>query len=345
MDAWFPRDGDVFITTEGFIFYVFGYEHPIGRVFSFLKYIPLNFQSLFEIRFLKRRWKLHDKILVRAEKLYTAKNYNEIIETFKKYFPDYYYFCPYRNKEIISAPLRSIEKVFEPKACLESLRKTGGRDDLEKTALELITLLSEQSDVHLEDFGIHGSIALSMHTSESDIDLTVYGSRNFRRVEETIKRLTVEGELKHLAKNWIDKVRKHKGRCKDKIFNYTAVRKMEEIHFKYGEYSYKPIKPVRFQCVISNDEEAMFRPAIYEIADYRPLNDASELPKEERPEKVISMIGCYRNIAHKGERIRVSGRLERVEHNETGQIYYQVVVGTGTSEDEYIQPEKVRRPR
>jgi len=340
MDTWFPRDGDTFVTKEGFVFYVFGYEHPADRVISFLKYIPLNFQSLFKIRYLKRRWKLGDRTLVRAEKLYTAQNYNMIIETFKKYFPDYFYFCPFRTKELISAPLRQIDKVFEPRACLESLRRNRGKDRLERLALDLVSFLSEQSCVDLENFGVHGSIALNMHSSESDIDLTVYGSKNFRKVEETIGKMIAEGELKHVAKNWIDRIRKHRGRYKNKLFNYTAVRKIEEILIKYGEYSYKPIKPVLFQCTVSTDEEAMFRPAIYEISDYHPLNDASELPQEERPKKVVSMIGCYRNIARNGEKIRVSGKLEKVEHVETGHVYYQVVVGTGTSEDEYIRPEK-----
>ena len=40
MENWKPRDGDTFVTKEGFIFYVFGYEHPPNRVFAFLKYIP-----------------------------------------------------------------------------------------------------------------------------------------------------------------------------------------------------------------------------------------------------------------------------------------------------------------
>ncbi len=48
------------------------------------------------------------------------------------------------------------------------------------------------------------------------------------------------------------------------------------------------------------------------------------------------MIGCYRNVVKRGERAEVSGMLERIENVETGEIGYQIVVGTGTSEDEYI---------
>jgi predicted nucleotidyltransferase len=50
------------------------------------------------------------------------------------------------------------------------------------------------------------------------------------------------------------------------------------------------------------------------------------------------MIGCYRNIARRGDRIRVSGVLERVENLDTGAIHYQTVVGTGMSEDEHVWP-------
>ncbi|KPV65301.1 MAG: hypothetical protein AOA65_0336 [Candidatus Bathyarchaeota archaeon BA1] len=49
IQQWAPADGDTFVTKEGFIFNVFGYEHPKNRVFAFLKYIPSNFKTLFQI--------------------------------------------------------------------------------------------------------------------------------------------------------------------------------------------------------------------------------------------------------------------------------------------------------
>jgi predicted nucleotidyltransferase len=50
------------------------------------------------------------------------------------------------------------------------------------------------------------------------------------------------------------------------------------------------------------------------------------------------MIGCYRNVARRGDRVQVSGMLEQVENLETGEVFHQVVVGTGISEEEYIWP-------
>jgi predicted nucleotidyltransferase len=340
METWRPRDGDTFVTKEGFIFYVFGYEHPPNRVFAFLKYVPSDYADLFPIRYLSKKWNLRGKTLFRAEKLYTAKNYQILIEILRKNFRHYVYFCPFRMKEVISAPLDAIKEVFVPKDCLQKIALSPKKDDIQKLALELISMLSAKAKVDFEDFGIHGSIALNMHSANSDIDFVVYGAKNFRKVEKAIEKLVEKGELSYVFKTRVDRIRKYRGRYKGTVFVYNAVRKFEEIKTKYGENRYQPIKPVKFKCEVLDDKEAVFRPAIYRIGNYSPLNDNSQLP--EPPTQVISMIGVYRNIARKGKEIEVSGMLEKVENVETDQTFYQVVVGTGKSEEEYIWPLKVK---
>jgi len=224
--------------------------------------------------------------------------------------------------------LKQIEK-FKPKVV--SL-------DRQEEAAELVSLLSEGSRVPLKDFGIHGSVGLNMHSIYSDIDLVVYGSQNFRKLEKTVDRLVEEENLKYVFTKKVDKARKHRGRYKDRRFVYTAVRKLEEITVQYGRFKYKPIKNVTFNCRVVDDSENMFRPAIYQIRNYQPHDPASELTEEQVPTKVLSMIGYYRNVARQGEGIKVSGNLERVENVETGEVHYQVVVGTATREKEYIEP-------
>ena len=336
MENWTPRDGDTFITKEGFIFYVFGYEHPSNRVFAFLKYIPSEHAGLFAIRYLDRTWNLRGRKLLRAEKLYTPQNYQIVIKTLKENFSHYVYFCPFRMKEVVSVPLNFIEEVYIPKDRLQKLAFSSKRDNLQKLALELISMLSAEAKVDFEDFGIHGSIALNMHSASSDIDFVVYGAKNFRKVEKTIEKLVKEGELNYIFKTKVDRIRKYRGRFKGTPFVYNAVRKLGEIKTKYGENRYEPIKPVKFKCEIIDDEEAIFRPAIYKIGEYLPLNDDSQL--EEIPKQVVSMIGVYRNIAKRGQKVEVSGMLERVENLETGQSFYQVVIGTGKMGEEYIWP-------
>jgi predicted nucleotidyltransferase len=287
---------------------------------------------------LERTWKYGETRLFRAEKLYTAQNYQSFIETFRKNFPDYVYYCYLRNKELISAPLSSIERAYVPKDCLTALTKLEHPDMLQKMALDLIRLLSNESGVGMEDFGIHGSIALNMHAPESDIDFVAYGSQNFRKVEATIARFVNAGVLSYIFSNRLDAARRFQGRYLNRTFMFNATRKPEEVKSKYGMFRFSSIDPVRFQCTVSDDSETMFRPATYKIGNYKPLDSASELPPDKIPDRVISNIGCYRNIARQSSEIKVSGKLERVEEIRTGDVFYQVVVGTATSEEEYIWP-------
>jgi predicted nucleotidyltransferase len=331
-------DGDTFVTKDGFILNTFGYEHPDDRVFAFLKYIPAQFKELFHVEMLERTWRYGENQLFRAEKLYTAKNYQSFIETFRKNFPDYLYYDQFRDKELITAPLRLIEDVYVPKDRLVWLQTLPKHDKLQSMALELINLISKESGVDLNDLGAHGSIELNMHAPESDIDFVVYGSENFRKVEDAIARLVNTAKLSYIIGNRLDAARKFQGRYRGKIFMYNATRKSDEVTAQYGMYRYIPLDPVRFQSTICNDSENMYRPATYKISTFKPLDPESELPIDKIPVQVVSNIGCYRNIARQGSEIKVAGRLERVESTQTNEVFYQVVVGTATSEEEYIWP-------
>lgn len=332
-------DGDTFVTKDGFILNTFGYEHPNDRVFAFLKYIPAQFKELFNVEMLERTWKYGDNKLFRAEKLYTAKNYKTFIEAFRMNFPDYLYFDPYRQREIITTPLNLIEDVFVPRDRLVWLESLPKRDTLQQMSSDLIHLISQESSVSLNDLGMHGSIALNMHAPESDIDFVVYGSENFRLVESAIERLVNAGKLTYIAGNRIEAARKFQGRYNKKIFMYNATMQFEDVkNIKYGAYRFVALDNVQFQCTVSDDSQTMFRPATYKITNYKPLNSQSELTPEKIPVQVLSNIGCYRNIARKGSEIKVAGKLERVESTSSSEVFYQVVVGTATVEEEYLWP-------
>ena len=337
-ESWIPRDGETLLTKDGFIFYVFGYEHPEKRVFAFLKYINSNLAHHFHIRFLKQKWNLEGLELSRPEKLYTVENYQKFLETFRKYFPQYLYCCPFRSKEVLSVPLNQIKKVFLPGECLQAIFEKANKDELQKETVELVSLLSKESKLTFQDFGIHGSVGLNMHSEYSDIDLVVYGSENFKMLESAINRLADEGIFTHVCTKKIDYARKHRGRYHNRRFVYNAVRKYDEIDDLHGKIRYNPVKNVSFICTVSDDNENMFRPAIYPIKNYQPDNSESELPDEKIPKRVLSMIGYYRNVARTGDNVKVSGTLEQVINNETGAVSFQVVVGTATREKEYIEP-------
>jgi len=339
---WVPADGDTFVTQDGFIMNTFGYEHPADRVFAFLKYIPAKYKDLFDVEMLTRTWKFGSKPLTsqlfRAEKLYTAKNYQTFIEAFRKSFPNYLFYDTTRGKELITAPLDKIEQVFVPKDRLVWLQNLKNPDPFQQMALEIIDLVHKESGVPYADLGLHGSTALEMHSQESDIDFVVYGTRNFRIVEETLQRLVNQGTLSYIAGNRIEAARHFVGKYKGKIWMYNSTKKLEEIKGQYGDYTYQPLAPVRFWATVCDDTETMYRPAIYKITGYKPMDPQSELPLEQTPAIVTSNIGCYRNVARAGSQIKVAGTLEKATSTKNGSTFYQAVVGTATSEEEYIWP-------
>jgi predicted nucleotidyltransferase len=320
----------------------FGYEHPDERVFAFLKYIPAQYKNLFNVEMLNRTWRFGTTPLTsqlfRAEKLYTAKNYQTFIEAFRKTFPHYLFYDQTRSKELITAPLDEIEQVFVPKDRLVWLQNLKKPDKLQSLALELIEVVSKESNVPKNDMGIHGSIALDMHAPESDIDFVIYGSENFRKVEEAIQRLVNEAKFTYIAGNRIEAARKFVGKYKGKIWMYNATKKPKEIKTQYGDYTFTALSPLRFIATVCDDTETMYRPATYKITNYKPQDAQSEIALEQTPTIVTSNIGCYRNVARTGQQIKVAGTLEKAQNTKTGRNFYQVVVGTATSEEEYIWP-------
>jgi predicted nucleotidyltransferase len=177
-----------------------------------------------------------------------------------------------------------------------------------------------------------------MHTKLSDIDLVVYGSKEFRKVEETVGKFASKGEATYVFTKRYDHRKRQRFRYKGTLVVFNATRRMEEIGERYGDYLYTPIKPLHFKCSVAEDSEAMFRPSIYGIREHRPLNSPSEMGEERYPLKLVSMIGYYRNIARKGDDVEVSGVLEKVVKVKTGEAFYQVVVGSSMEGNEYIWP-------
>ncbi|MFB0562830.1 MAG: hypothetical protein ACETWM_16655 [Candidatus Lokiarchaeia archaeon] len=331
---WLPRDGDAIFTKEGFIFYTIGYVHPEERVIAFIKYIPKELQDRFNVPWLSFEWKLEGVPLVRPEKLYSPKIYDSFIASLRKIIPDAIYFNPYVGKELVTVPKNHIKNVYVPKERLQFLLGKKDPDKLEKKAIEIIDMLSKDSGVPMEDLGIHGSISLQMHNYQSDIDISVYGSENFRKVKKAFHSLASKDEVSILEIDKFDRIRQNRGLYQDTRFVINATRKIEEITERFGQYRYEAIKPVEAICRVVNEEESMFRPSIYKVDEC----ESKQINKEEEPRRVVSMIGQFRDFASVGEKIKVRGMLEKVEDlTSPGKTEYRIVVGSGKGE-EYLWP-------
>jgi predicted nucleotidyltransferase len=332
-------DGDIIVTQDNLIFYTFGYSHPPSRVIAYLKYIPKEFKTLFPFDFLNTVWNMEGLKLVRPKALYSPKNFQIILRVFSENFPNYLYTCPLVGTKLVAIPLKSIKKVYNPQETLKKLVKQSSLRPLEKLAIKLINVLSRKSNVPLECFGIHGSIALGIHSHFSDIDISVYGAKNFLLVKHGVEELVQHGLISYLFEDKADIFRRNKGKFERKKFVFNAIRKSDEIHEKYGQCNYQRVKRVHFWCTISEDSESNFKPAIYGITGYKPLNRDSKLENAKLPVELISMIGRYRGIAKKNQTVDVAGMLEKIRNMEDDTTNYRVVVGShGATEEEHLWP-------
>lgn len=340
-EGYLPRDGDIIVAREGLVFYAFGYEHPPGRAFAFLKYIPERLAERLAARqvdFLPLRWRYEDIMLLRPKELFSPSVWRATLDFLRAELPDYVFYCPFLGKEMISVPLEHASRVLVPSECLKALRVRRARDRLQEAALEMVELLSSASGVPEEDFGLHGSLAMGMHGPWSDVDLVVYGSKAFRAVEAAVRRLAEEGELELETGDPLEARRGLRGRFKGIRFVYTAVRKPDEIRWAYGSRAYFPLGQAELVCRVVCDEEAMFRPAIYQVTGCEALGSwGDDWPKPSQISIVACMVGLYRNAAKAGDKMRVRGTLERVVELATGREQYQVVVGSGRP-DEFLNP-------
>ena len=323
------RDCDALVTKHGFIFYVVGYEHHPGRAICNLKYIPEDYARYFNLEWLDQTWRFKGRRLVRPKVLFSHETYRVVVEALRSHFPEYVYYSKRLGKYLVSVPEHLIEEVYRPDESLARLLRKAGRDELENKAVELVLALSERSGVSLENFGVSGSISLGMHGRFSDIDVIVYGARNYLKVLEALRLLEEEGRLSLSRDTPLDRVRLNRGRYGGVRFNVNAVRAFSEI--PSTSIPYVPVSPVKAVCKVIDDSESMFRPAVYGVEVVEVLE--GELDNPAKVSRVVSMIGLHRMIARAGDEIVVKGVLERAALR--GGEDYRIFVGSGLQR-EYI---------
>ena len=323
------RDGDAVVTDRGFVFYVFGYEHPPDRYHCFLRYIPEQHMGRFDLDWLDLGWRMGGTKIVRPKDIYSPENHGNIIEVLRRSFPDYLYFDQQLERWMIAVPTEDIAEAYVPSRQLLRLMRRGARGSLEEKALGLINSLSDTADIPLGFFGVRGSISLGTSRPGSDIDVAVYGSSNYLRVKSALLRLEADGSLALKRETRLDRKRLNKGIFRGKDFVVNATRRFSEMRRR--RRAYRPLGTVEVDCLCASAEEAMFRPTLYEVKDCRAVGDMNlDL---DRVSEVASMIGTHRCVVSEGERFRARGVLEGVLDGAGNHL--RVVVGTGRA-GEYL---------
>jgi len=330
------REGDFIETFDGNIFDVKGLVHPPDRIIAFIRFTPNP----------KGERKRGN---TRYEKVYPL---HERYELLRKRFPQYLVLDPVFNEWLCEVPIEMVKKHYDPKKYLTQLRRKRVLEELEEQALKLVQLLKSAAGLRWSAFGVSGSLLTGLHSSASDIDLVVYGSRNGEKVYNGLKAL-VRDETSHLKPysrqelrrlfdfrskdthtSFEDFVRTEsrkvlQGKFHNRDYFIRCVKEWNETDERYGSIRYEPLGEATIRATIANDSEMIFTPCTYQIEDVKTLHGKKVEPLRE----IASFRGRFCEQARNGEAIIARGKVERVKKAEAvGKEHFRLLLGNKPSD-------------
>jgi hypothetical protein len=339
-----PKDRDFIETTEGLIFCVVGYLHPLDRYTAYLKYVPAT----------EGKWTRGGTRYSRVVPFYHVTQVLNTYNLLKEKYPQYIFDCPVRKITISSIPHTNVKKYYLPRERLEILTKEGAVDALEQKLLDLVDFLKTEANLHLSDFGVTGSILTRNHNlAFSDIDLTIHGLKASNAVKETVLKKREEGGTlepfsKKQATEWsttraarfplsteeLKKIVERRWNYSffDKTYiSFHPIRLDNEINETYGDFYYQPKGVVHGTAEIVDSTESFLLPAIYKVDNVKV--DSPNLNIRQ----LVSFEGLFSDIFREGEKIEFAGTLEEVSGKDS---YHRVVVGSSSFKDSFIKLRK-----
>lgn len=282
-----------------------------------------------------------------------------LLQTFRllKAHPQYLYSSPVFNVRMSAVPLDRILAHLRPEEKAYRLFHLEELDPLQQKVVNLVKIFSNESNVPTDYFGVTGSVLLDIHQEFSDVDLLIYGTKNVPAVKEALLRLYEQSDsLVHrfdekTMEEWcMDKTRMYpltyaesaaiyrrkwgRGLFHGTKFSVHPTKLEGEVSEKYGDRIYRPEGLVKVEATVSDNSEAGFLPAVYQVEDVKFLEGS----RVEDVCEVTSYEGLYGDIAKTNERIMVWGKLERVDDKRCGKEYHRVLVGSPEAKgNDYIK--------
>ena len=325
------REGDFIETKEGLIFDVKGMLHPPDRIVSYLRYVPDKNG--------RRR-----RLGVKYRKVYDLSARTKLLRT---KWPEYLCRDSVFNRELQAVPISNVARQYVPVKKLAQLRRASGLDRQQQLTVDMSRILAKEARVSAAKIGVSGSILVDLHTTKSDIDLVLYGSRAIRKCYARLRTLLSTGSQ---GFNRYEKVDLHRlyrqrkqqismsfelfsrheqpkllqGKFKGTDYFIRCVRDWDEWHETYGSKRYFPEGRSAVRATISDDMESIFTPCVYRLAN------AEATGKLRTPTQIISFRGRFCEQAHTGQRILAKGTLERVVDQRVDE--YRLVIGESPSD-------------
>lgn len=341
MSAIALRDRDAIVTGEGLIFRVLGYSHPENAYFADLEYAPASiFRSSNPKAFRNRR-----------ELEYYKFFENEGWDFLEQEYPKYLVLHEMLQRKTMGVARPDITRIRKPEHRLQTLLDRKPQDPLDRTTQSVIDIITSQTTLERNDFGVFGSMLHGFHHPDfSDIDLTVYGSQKTDELRKYLQEafcdpssfLTNEFQSDEAlrGKRWRFKnMTHHEYVCHQRkkliygIFGdslsgrkikteFEPVRDWKEIKNDYDPA--RRIVPhgwIKLEARITDDTESGFMPSIYGIEPLKVING----PKQGiEADTILAFMEEFRLQANKDDIVQVEGNLEQVIDAKNSQ--YQVTL-------------------
>ena len=321
------REGDFIETTEGLIFDVKGIVHPIDRVIAFIRYVPDPQGD--RIRYNRRYRKIY--------KLTRRHHY------LQQMYPHHLRYDSVFDMEISQVTHKSIHRHYRPQCKVHELISASTVDLKQKRAIEFIKKIMRIAHVPQSVLGVSGSLLVNLYSSNSDIDLIVYGTRAAHRVRTALREHFEDDDelLRYphsvLRQRFFERQKKagisfqeymfhesrktFQGYYHEKEFFIRYIKNWDEINVEYGDYIYTNKGVVKLRGAIADDTEAIFTPCTYNLTDVEVLEGL----QAQRISEITSFRGRFCDQAVKGEQIEARGKLEKVVGQ--SKTYYRLLLG------------------
>ena len=333
------RDRDIFRDDQGRMFVTLGYIQPKDRVLSFLKYVPDE----------NGKWQAGS---IRYKRIFWG-SVDSTVEGMSLLPPDYTIFDSHFQTDLVEPPRATIRDYFNPERRLSEI-VTEPKDTLEELVQIAAETLHDALNLPLNNLGISGSILWKGHNPRfSDINMNIYGFKESWNLQENyanLENIETQTRIRDLPEwgHGIERVRKRvptldlndlqrlfsrrKALCiRDRCIGITPILKPEEAPIDHGSESYTTLtqKPVKLSMVVENAEFGIFHPAIY-TTEPATIDGISVT-------RIMIYDGAFGGLFKNGDRIEVSGTLQRVNQS-AGDEYHQLMIGTKSgSGKEYVK--------
>ncbi|TFG29420.1 hypothetical protein EU528_09715 [Candidatus Thorarchaeota archaeon] len=324
------RDRDIFRDHQGRMFVTLGYIQPSDRVLSFLKYIPDE----------NGKWQAGS---IRYKRIFWG-SVDTAVDGLSFLPQNYTVFDSHFQTDLVEPPRDVIKDYFRAEQRLGEIL-TEPTDELERVVQKAAVTLHDELNIPFGNLGISGSVLWKGHNpSYSDINMNIYGFKESWILQENYMNLeNKENQIRiRSAPEWNHAIERVKKRIpsletkalqtlfsrrkalyvKDRCIGITPILRPEETPIDHGSESYTTLKSnlVRLSMVVKNADYGIFHPAIY-------TTEPVEIDKASVT-RIMIYDGAFGGLLKNGDRIEVSGTLQRVNFTNSDIEFHQIMVGT-----------------